>query len=220
MNWKIWQRWQNQGGVSGLKTTSGRRWWLVAIGAIVFLFGGWLLMFSGIDSRENVWVAFGFIVLLASGGYGIYLGFKQKESSIVRKKTKQEKQEEKLANTINICVKKVKNSEKYRPFKIEFTEQTEDCKGALILVENFNKYFYVNNVFYNEDGEIEKREDFELPDGEFLSPRKYLIPLYMKAWENLIRHFRSRSPFQQVKVWAMIAAFGITTLVFWLTLAG
>jgi hypothetical protein len=221
VNWNKFKFWNKvKDGIGGVNTSSGRRWWLSSIGLIVFIFGCWLLFGSGLSFRENALIALMPIITIASGVYFTIKGARAREASVKYKKTKEEKQVEAVANTINICVKKNKDNNKNRPLRVEFVYE-ENPQGTMIEITNLNKFFYIKSVYYDAAGEtVLRAEPWELPDGEFLSPRKYVIPLLMRAYEFFIKYNRSRTKFQQISAGIMLAAFGITSIVFFLVLAG
>lgn len=216
MNWKFWEK------KDDITKTSGRKWLFAILGAVL-LVAGWFVAGLYTENRDNLLLGIMTIVLWGGGIYLIWAGFKPREEKVRYKKA--DKKLESQANTVNICVRKRGMDDEYRPFKIEFThvevEENETPPGTLVEVTNLHKYYYFNSVYYEKDGEtVIKQEDWELPDGEYLSPRKYVIPLTMQAYAKYIRYKRSKSLFQKISAGIMLGAFAITTFFFWLTIGG
>jgi len=211
MNWKRWEK------KTDITKTGGKKWWLAILGGVLLVVG-WFAAGVYTENRGNLFM--GLLTITTWGGafYLIVAGLKPREKKVRFKKV--DKELESNANTVNICVKKRAGSDEYSPFKIEFTfVEGENPSGTMIEVTNLHKYYHFNSVFYEADGvTIEKIEDWELPDGEYLSPRKYVIPLTMPAYDRYIRYKRSKSLFQKISAGIMLGAFAITTFFFWLSI--
>ena len=210
MNWKFWQKETDVVKVGGRK-------WLLAIFGVVLLVVGWLIVGLYTENRDNMLLGILTIISWGGGLYLIYAGLKPGEHKVRFKKA--DKELEAKANTVNICVKEKQDTNELRPFKIEFVYE-ENPTGTLIEITNLRKYFYFNSVHYNDKNEVIKTEAWSLPDGEYLSPRKYIIPLTMQAYDRYIKYKRSKSMFQKISAGIMLAAFAITTFFFWLTMVG
>lgn len=195
---------------------------MVFAGIPLVFIGGFVLFGANLDTR-NPFIALLPIVIIGTGIYGVITGLKIREQKLERVKSKAQKQAEINANVIEICVQK-RDGKNY-PRGIYFTSEPEDEKshpvGTLMEVANWKRMYYVRSVYINEAGDdIENLEPLYLPDGEVLSPRLYIIPLLMQAYESFIIALRTNNRMATIRMGVMLAAFGITSFILFLTIGG
>ncbi len=196
------------------KKLATRRWWLAGIGLLSLALGVWLGAYF-LEHPKDIFVGLGSFGSFGVAAYLIYGGVKRRDGGLILKGAGVYTSKE---NTINICVKWDAGKGRYKPDRIEFIE-VKDPKGTYTEITNLNKWFYINDVRLQADGTIESKP-WELPDGEYLSPRKYTIPLIMKSNERYEKFLRSSSLFKKVSVGLMVLAFAVMTVFFFATVSG
>ncbi len=194
-----------------IKALPTRRWWLLApaVAALVlgvFAFGYFL------GHPKAVVIGLGSFALLGGGAWLSWQAIKQRDGGY--KLVTAAKLYTGKENTVNICAIWNEIAKKYRPLRIEFVE-VENPTGTLIQLTNNNKPYYFNDVRYKSDGKIvESSTPWALPDGSYLSPRKYTIALQMRANERYETYLRSASLFQKISTVAVIGAFCLLSIFF------